>query len=220
MNWLKGAMWRLFFAAVIMGGGGLAIAANNFALTQGSGTTFASFLISSVEYPAHVQCDPVAGATQCQTVNSNSSALIDANTSSQIHTDLTAPIAAGTNLIGNSGQVYPAGSTPITASTTGTTTATTATLAANASLHTYICGFSIRANATGAATNNATVTGTVTGTLNFTQWTAPLASGLGVTEEVFSPCVISSAVNTGVAVVSGAPGSGGVVSVAAWGYQL
>lgn len=127
---------------------------------------------------------------------------------------------AGTNLIGNMGQLYPAGSTPITASATGTTAATTATLAANATLHTYICGFSIRANATAAATNNATVTGTITGTLNFTQWTAPLASGLGVTEEVFSPCVISSAVNTGIAVVSGAPGSGGVVSVSAWGYQL
>jgi hypothetical protein len=163
--------------------------------------------------------DGTAAANKA-TVDSNGNVHIDETTGSQFHTDLTAPIVAGTNLIGNTGQVYPAGSTPITASATGTTTATTATLAANASLHTYICGFSIRANATAAATNNATVTGTVTGTLNFTQWTAPLASGLGVTEEVFSPCVISSAVNTGVAVVSGAPGSGGVVSVSAWGYQL
>lgn len=129
-------------------------------------------------------------------------------------------VPAGTNLIGNVGQLYPAGSTPITASTTGTTAATTATLAANATKSTYICGFSIRANATAAATNNATVTGPVTGTLNFTQWTAPTASGLGVTEEVFSPCIISSAVNTAIAVISGAPGTGGVVSVTAWGFQL
>ena len=137
-----------------------------------------------------------------------------------IATNTGAAIPAGSNLIGNTGQLYPAGSTPITASATGTTTATTATLAASASIHTYICGFSIRANAAAAATNNATVTGTVTGTMNFTQWTAPNASGLGVTEEVFSPCVISSAVNTGIAVVSGAPGTSGVVSVSAWGYQL
>jgi hypothetical protein len=120
-------------------------------------------------------------------------------------------------LLGNG---YPAGSTPITISATGTTGATTATLATGASVTTYICWLSIRANATGAATGNATVTGTITGTLNFTQWTAPLASGLGVTEEVFNPCIPASAVNTGIAVISAAPGSGGTVSVSAGGYTL
>jgi hypothetical protein len=119
-----------------------------------------------------------------------------------------------------SGSQYPAGSTPITVSATGTTGATTATLATGASVTTYICWMSIRANATAAATGNATVTGTITGTLNFTQWTAPLASGLGVTEMVFNPCVPASAVNTGIAVVSAAPGSGGTVSVSAGGYTL
>jgi hypothetical protein len=120
-------------------------------------------------------------------------------------------------LLGNG---YPAGSTPITISGTGTTGATTATLATGASVTTYICGFSIRANATAAATGNATVTGTITGTLNFTQWTAPNASGLGVTEEIFQPCIPASAVNTGIAVISAAPSTGGVVSVTAWGYTL
>ena len=205
MNWLKGAMWRLFFAAILIGGG-YAYAANNFPLTVGSGTTFASLLISAVEYPIHVLCDATAGGDTMsrQSIPAGSGKRASKPIRASILSAVQAAIPAGTNLIGNAGQVYPAGSTPITASATGTTTATTATLAANASLHTYICGFSIRANATGAATNNATVTGTVTGTLNFTQWTAPLASGLGVTEEVFSPCVISGAVNTGVAVVSGA----------------
>lgn len=120
------------------------------------------------------------------------------------------------------GQVsqYPNTAVPITGSVTGTTAATTATLT-NVSGHTtYICGFSIRANATAAVTNNATVTGTVTGTLNFSQWTAPLATGIGVTEEIFSPCIPASAVSTSIAVVSGAPGSGGVVSVTAWGYSI
>lgn len=111
------------------------------------------------------------------------------------------------------------GGIPITASATGTTTATTATLATSASVTTYICGFSIRANAAAAATNNATVTGVITGTMNFTQWTAPNASGLGVTEEIFTPCIPASAVNTSIAVVSGAPGTSGIVSVSAWGYQ-
>lgn len=116
---------------------------------------------------------------------------------------------------------YPIGSTPITASATGTTAATTATLAGVASKTTYLCGFVIRANATAAATGNATITGTVTGTLNFTQWTAPLASGVGVVDPpIGTNCIPASAVNTGIAVISAAPGSGGVVSVSAWGYQL
>jgi hypothetical protein len=115
---------------------------------------------------------------------------------------------------------YPVGAVAETASATGTTAATTATLAATSGKTTYVCGLSIRANATAAATGNATVTGTVTGTLNFTQWTAPLASGLGTTEETFNPCLPASATNTAIAVVSAAPGIGGVVSVSAWGYQM
>lgn len=115
---------------------------------------------------------------------------------------------------------YPAGSTPITISATGTTAATTATLATGASVTTYLCSFSIRANATAAATGNATVTGTITGTMNFTQWTAPTASGLGVIEQVYNPCIPASAVNTGIAIISAAPGTGGVVSVTATGYTL
>jgi hypothetical protein len=115
---------------------------------------------------------------------------------------------------------YPLGAIPITASATGTTAATTATLAAIPGRTTYLCGLSIRANATAAATGNATVTGTITGTLNFTQWTAPLASGLGITEpSIGSFCIPASGTNQAIAVVSAAPGSGGVVSVSAWGYQ-
>jgi hypothetical protein len=115
---------------------------------------------------------------------------------------------------------YPTGATAITASATGTTAATTATLAGTSSKTTYICSMSIRSNATAAATGNATVTGTITGTLNFTHWTAPLASGIGLTEMIFNPCVPASATNTGIAVISPAPGTGGVVSSTATGYQL
>lgn len=164
---------------------------------------------------------PSADVLSVQGAASMTALKVDGSGVTQPVSIATAPaLVTGTATIGNVGQVYPAGSTPITASATGTTGATTATLAANASLKTWICGFSIRANATAAATGNATVTGVVTATMNFTQWTAPLASGLGVTEEVFTPCIQSSATNTGIAVISAAPGTGGVVSVSAWGFQL
>lgn len=115
---------------------------------------------------------------------------------------------------------YPENAVPITASATGTTGATTATLT-NVSGHTtYICGFSIRAVATAATTGNATVTGTISGTLNFTQWTAPAASGLGLVQENFSPCVPASAVSTNIVVTSAAAGTGGVISVTARGFSI
>ena len=129
-------------------------------------------------------------------------------------------LAAGTAAIGKTGPGFTTAQTPVTISATGTTAATTATLPAVAGKTTYLCGFSIRANATAAATGNATVTGTISGTLNFTQWTAPLASGLGVTEpNIGNICIPGSAVNTAINVISAAPGTGGVVSVSAWGYN-
>jgi len=126
-----------------------------------------------------------------------------------------------TNEIGNFTLTsqYPVGATPITASNTGTTGATTATLAGTSGKTTYICGYSIRANATAAATVTNTITGTITGTLSSAFWVAPLASGIGVDEQIFSPCIPASATNTGIAIVSGAPGTGGTVSSKGWGYQ-
>lgn len=115
---------------------------------------------------------------------------------------------------------YPAGATPITASATGTTAATTATLAGTSGKTTYICGYSIRANATAATTVTNTITGVITATLSSIMWVAPAASGIGVDEQIFSPCIPASTTNTPIAVVSGAPGSGGVVSSRGWGYQL
>lgn len=122
-------------------------------------------------------------------------------------------------IVGNSGGM-PANAVAITTSATGTTNATAATLAAVSGKTTYICGFSIRANATAAATGNATVAGTITGTLNFTQWTAPLASGIGLVEREFLHCIPASATNTTIVITGAAPGAGGVISVSAWGYQL
>lgn len=115
---------------------------------------------------------------------------------------------------------YPLTAVPITASATGTTGATTATLT-NVSGHTtYICGYSVRANATAATTVLDTVTGVITATMSSELWVAPAASGIGVDEQIFTPCIPASAVSTSIAVVSGAPGSGGNVSVKAWGFSL
>lgn len=124
------------------------------------------------------------------------------------------------SVVNANAQSIPARAVPITASATGTTGATTATLPAATSQTTYLCGFAIRAVATAAATGNATVTGVVTGTMNFTQWTAPAASGIGLVDHTFNPCIAGSSINQAIAVVSAAPGTAGVVSVSAWGYQL
>jgi hypothetical protein len=111
------------------------------------------------------------------------------------------------------------GATPVTVSTVGTAAATTATIPAVVGKTAYLCGLSIRANATAAATGNATVTGTISGTINLTQWTAPLTSGIGVVEPVIGPnCIPASASNTAISVISAAPGAGGTVSVSAWGF--
>lgn len=138
-----------------------------------------------------------------------------------LNTSVNSALPSGTNTIGTTGQLpYPVGAVPITASATGTTAATTATLAGAAGKTTYICGYSIRANATAATTVTNTITGVITATLSSVMWVAPLASGLGVDEQIFSPCIPASATNTGIAIVSGAPGSGGTVSSKGWGYQL
>ena len=140
-----------------------------------------------------------------------------------INATLGSPFQAGGS-IGNSSfgitSQYPAGSTAITASATGTTGATTATLAGTSGKTTYMCWSSVRANATAATTVTDTITGVVTGTLSALLWVAPAARGIGVDEMVYNPCVPASAQNTGIAVVSGAPGSGGSVTVRAGGYQL
>src|ERR1700682_6151682 len=107
---------------------------------------------------------------------------------------------------------YTTGATPVTASARGTPAATTAPLPAVPGQTTYICGFSIRANATAAVTGNATVTGTVSGTLNFSQFVAATGTDAGKAEITFYPCVSASAANIAIAVNSIASGGGGVVS--------
>ncbi len=130
-------------------------------------------------------------------------------------------MASDQGALGALTQQLPSGAVFITASATGTTGATTATLAGTSGKTTYLLGFSIRATATAAAVGNATVTGTISGTLNFTQFSQAASTGLVPLEpNLGSIAIPASAANTAIAIVSAAPGTGGVVSVTAWGYQL
>jgi len=179
-------------------GGSANAVGNPFFVSPGTGASFT------------VTCAACATSAN-QTTANTSLATIAANTG--------AAVPAGTNLIGNVGALPPAGSTSTNGSNTGTTAATSTTLAADAAKTEYVCWISIRANATAAATGNATLSDG-TKTFNFTQWTAPTASGLGVTEEVFNPCIPATAVNTAWTLTSAAPGTGGVVSVSIGGFKL
>lgn len=110
----------------------------------------------------------------------------------------------------------------ITAVATGTTAGTTATLAAALGKVTYICGFSV---SPGSATAAITITITTTGlTNNYSANVGAPVTAVGVTglkqTENFNPCLPANAPNTGIAVVAGALGAGGVnQAVTAWGYQ-
>lgn len=130
------------------------------------------------------------------------------------------PTAANFLVTASQASAYPVGATAITASATGTTGATTATLAGTSGKTTYICGYSIRANATANTNVTNTITGVITATLSSIMWVPANTAGLGVDEQIFSPCIPASATNTGIAIVSGAPGTGGLVSSKGWGYQL
>lgn len=110
------------------------------------------------------------------------------------------------------------GATVVAVSATGTTGVVTATMPAVANATNWICGFSIRSSATAAVTGDATVTGTLN-TLHFTEFVAPVASGIGTVEEGFDPCIPASAFNTAIAVNSIAAGTAGVTSVTVWGYS-
>jgi hypothetical protein len=114
---------------------------------------------------------------------------------------------------------YPSGAVPLTATATGTTAATVATLAGTAGKTTFICGFTISADATTAIAGAATVTGTISGSLNYIQ-NVGAATAAGVLTQTFNPCIPASAANTAIAITSAAAGIAGNTSVNGWGYQL
>jgi hypothetical protein len=84
--------------------GGIVAALANYTMTQGSGTTFASVVISTVHYAAMVVCDATVGTTQCAAVDaSGNQAVKDAavlsalNTAGLCQAFSSEPAAATTN---------------------------------------------------------------------------------------------------------------------------
>lgn len=120
---------------------------------------------------------------------------------------------------GQCGLLSSTNGTPVNVGVTGTTAATTATLAGVASKTTYICGYTIDADATAATVVNATVTGLISGTITRRQGVGAVAAGTVSTYQNYNPCLPASAANTAISVVSGAAGTGGNTAVSAWGYQ-
>lgn len=217
-------------------------AAADLLYTQGSGTTLFDFLCFSTKHcSAHVSINSAGaevgtsaspifvGPGSAQTFPVSSAAMgtsTDAPCTVPTTTTACSEVAIGkaiANVANNPATFasqYPSGAVPITASATGTTAATTATLAGTSGKTTYICGYSIRANATANTNVTNTITGVITATMSSIMWVPANTAGLGVDEQIFTPCVPASSTNTGIAIVSGAPGTGGLVSAKGWGYQL
>ena len=112
------------------------------------------------------------------------------------------------------------GAIPVTVSAQGTTAATVATIPAVADRTAYLCGFSVRANATAAITGDTTIVGVKSGTMTFKQFVAPVASGIGHLEPPLGMCIPASGINVAIVVTSAAAGTAGLTSVNAWGFYL
>ena len=204
-----------------LGQQGAAILTTNRALSVDAITNSALLAAVSAPIPTQASTVPIGGVglfIQGSIVtNSNPVPVI---VSSFTSATINATIVTSPTLVVVPSSQYPVSSTPLHASATGTTAAVTVTLTADAGQINFICGFSIRSNATAALTGNATVTGLVnSSTGNFTEWVAPNASGLGVAEEIFTPCLPGNAINTAISVVSAAPLTSGITSVDVWGYK-
>jgi hypothetical protein len=95
-----GVAGRAFIA--LIGIVGITAAVANYTMTQGSGTTFASVVISTVHYAANVICDAAAGTSQCASVDAFGQQKIDVNTSNNnLYTAVTSAIPTGANAIGS-----------------------------------------------------------------------------------------------------------------------
>jgi hypothetical protein len=123
---------------------------------------------------------------------------------------------------GNTG--FPLGATPVQAFATGTTAGTTATLPAALGKFTYLCWLHVEVgSATAAIPVNVTASNLQSGTFTSSAnapVTAATATAGPIINQVFTPCLPASAVNTTIPVAAGALGAGGVNQlVNAGGYQ-
>lgn len=78
IQWMGKAVERAIIAALAVVLVTSAVALADYAATQGSGTTFASVVISTKHYMALLICDATAGESQCSAVNSSGQIAIQA----------------------------------------------------------------------------------------------------------------------------------------------
>lgn len=80
---------------------GTAIAVGaSYSLTAGTGTNFASVVVSALNYAAGVVCDPTAGITHCATIDTNNQLEVSQATAANLNATVTGTVTAnaGTNL--------------------------------------------------------------------------------------------------------------------------
>ena len=96
---------------VMLVAGGMAFA-TNYTMTQGAGTTFGSIVVSTVNYPQMLNCDPTT-PTQCAAVsNTGAMSVTVANASTDPCTNTKANVAFATSA-GTLQLVAPSGSTQV-----------------------------------------------------------------------------------------------------------
>jgi hypothetical protein len=235
-------MKRILSALVLLAGSfasaNAACPATFAVMKDNASSTFNMGLLSDANGNCTSKIDVDAtGANNLYTVLNNAlSALNTLNTTAQAPIPVIAgtlpstqtPVTTGSttkaqtdlngNLYANPVSQYPAGSTPLAATATFPSGTTTATLTGTLTTTVYVCGYSFRANATAASNVTNSITGLLGGTRSDAMWVAPLASGIGIDEQVFMPCTPASAVNTAIAAAMPAIGSGGFGTVNIWGY--
>lgn len=95
-------LWRLALSVSLLGCG---VAAANYTATVGSGTTFASIAISTVNYAAMVICDATNGTAACSTVKAASTAAVATDPAMvvAISPNNGVGLNAGSNIVGKVG---------------------------------------------------------------------------------------------------------------------
>jgi hypothetical protein len=133
---------------------------------------------------------------------------------------ITEPLPVGSNLIGNAGQVLPAGATPFNVrATSAADTAVTATKAAAVGKQNYLLGYLVCLRG-GAAANDAgiSVKDGLTEKLYDVIGTAAPAGTRCKLDSQLPP--VTGTANTAMTLTVAAAGAGTIVEVSMWGYTV
>lgn len=122
---LRKVISTLIVAALILFGFNLWWASANYTATQGTGTTFASVIVSAAHYMANLICDPNAGSTQCAAVSNTgalSTSITNTNANGQATMANSQPVVVASNQsnintvvtnVNSNGQATSANSSPV-----------------------------------------------------------------------------------------------------------